>query len=48
MGNIKEINIRNRTYFFLNDVINIENFDSNLLKIFKIFQAKTIFITLDT
>ena len=34
MGNIKEINIKNRTYFF-NGMINIEVFGSNLLKIDK-------------
>ena len=35
MGNIKEINIKNWTYYFFNDMINIENFDLNLLKIDK-------------
>ena len=35
MGNIKEININNRTYYFFNDMINIKDFDPNLLKIFK-------------
>ena len=35
MGNIKETNIKNRTYYFLNDVINIKNIDSNLLKLDK-------------
>ena len=35
MGRIKEINIKNRTYYFFNDIINIEEFDSNLLKIDK-------------
>ena len=35
MGNIKEINIKNRTYYFFDDMINIKNFDSNLLKIDK-------------
>ena len=35
MGQIKEINIENRTYYFFNDMINIEGFDSNLLKIDK-------------
>ena len=35
MRNIKEINIKNRTYYFFNDTINIEDFDSNLLKIDK-------------
>ena len=33
--NIKEINIKNRTYYFFDDIINIKNFDSNLLKIDK-------------
>ena len=32
MGNIKQINIKNCTYYFFNDMINVKNFDSNLLK----------------
>ena len=35
MGNIKQINIKNGTYYFLNDMINIKNFNSNLLIIGK-------------
>ena len=35
MGNIKQINIKNRTYYFFDDTINIKNFDPNLLKIDK-------------
>ena len=35
MGDVKEINIKNRTYYFLNDIFNIKNFDSNLIKIDK-------------
>ena len=35
MGNIKQINIKNRTYYLFNDMINIKDFDSNLLKIDK-------------
>ena len=35
MGNIKEINIKNHTYYFFNDMINIKDFDPNLLKINK-------------
>ena len=35
MGGIKELNIKNETYYFYNDIINIENFQSNLLKIDK-------------
>ena len=33
MGEMKQINIKNRTYYFHNDMINIKNFESNLLKI---------------
>ena len=32
MGNIKEIKIKNWTYYFFNDMIKIEDFDSRLLK----------------
>ena len=35
MGVVKQINIKNRTYYFYNDMINIKKFDSNLLKIDK-------------
>ena len=35
MGEIKELNIKNQTYYFFNDMINIKNFHSNLLKIDK-------------
>ena len=35
MGNIKQININNWTYYSLNDMINIKVFDSRLLKIDK-------------
>ena len=35
MGNIKEINIKNQADYFFDDVINIEQFDPNLLKIDK-------------
>ena len=35
MGNIKEINNKNRTYYFFNDMMNIKDFDPNLLKIDK-------------
>ena len=33
MGNVKEISIKNRTYYFFDDMINIKDFNSNLLKI---------------
>ena len=32
MENIKQFNIKNRTYYFYNDIINIEEFNSSLLK----------------
>ena len=35
MGKVKQIEIKNRTYYFYNDMINLKNFDSNLLKIDK-------------
>ena len=35
MGKVKQINIKNRTYHFYNDIINLKNFESNLLKIDK-------------
>ena len=35
MRNIKQIDIKNLTYYFFNDMINIKNFDSSLLKIYK-------------
>ena len=33
MGEVKQINIKNRTYYFYNDMINIKSFEPNLLKI---------------
>ena len=35
MGIVKELNIKNRTYYFFNDMIDPRNFQSNLLKIDK-------------
>ena len=35
MGTVKQINIKNRTYYFYNDIIYLENFDARLLKIDK-------------
>ena len=29
---VKDINIKNWTYYFFNDIINIKNFDSNNIK----------------
>ena len=35
MGEVKQINIKNRTYYFYNDQINLKDFDARLLKIDK-------------
>ena len=35
MRNIKQIDIKNRTYYFFNDMINIKGFDSSQLKVDK-------------
>ena len=35
MGITKQINIKNQTYYFYNDIAELENFDSSLLKIDK-------------
>ena len=35
MGKIKQINIKNRTYYFYSDRIDLKNFDAKLLKIDK-------------
>ena len=35
MGTIKQINIKNQTYYFYIDIIDLENFDVRLLKIDK-------------
>ena len=35
MGVVKQIDIKDRTCYFYNDIINIRKFDSNLLKIDK-------------
>ena len=35
MGSIKQINIKNETYYFYNDIIDIKMFDSNMLKLDK-------------
>ena len=32
MGKVKELNIKNQTYYFFNDIINIKFFHSNVLE----------------
>ena len=35
MDTAKQINIKNRTYYFYNDIIDLESFDAKLLTIVK-------------
>ena len=35
MGTTKEINIKNRTYYFYNDIINLDDFDESKIKVDK-------------
>ena len=35
MGEVKQINVKNRTYYFYNDQINLKDFDARLLKVDK-------------
>ena len=46
MGKVKQINIKNRTYYFYNDQINLKDFDANLLKVDKKITKRLTFITL--
>ena len=45
MGTVKQIDIKNRTYYFNNDMINIKRFDPVLLKIDK-NHIKTLVFTI--
>ena len=35
METIKQINIKNRTYYFYNDIINFDEFDENRIRVDK-------------
>ena len=48
MGQVKQIEIENQTFYFYNDKISLKNFESNLLKIDKNITKALIFTTLDT
>ena len=48
INNIKQINNKNRTYYFLTDMINIKDFDSSLLKTNKNQTKTLVFTTLGT
>ena len=44
MGEVKQINIKNRTHYFYNDMINVKDFDGKLLKLTK-NHTKTVSFT---
>ena len=46
MGKVKQINIKNRTYYFYNDQINLKDFDVRLLKVDKKITKRLGFLTL--
>ena len=48
INNIKQINNKNRIYYFLTDMINIKDFDSSLLKTSKNQTKILVFTTLGT
>ena len=43
---VRQMNIKNRTYYFYNNLINIKDFDARLLKLDKKHQWVLVFITL--
>ena len=45
MGEVKQINIKNRTNYFYNYRIDLENFDAKLLKLTKKIATRLTFIT---
>ena len=48
MGKVKQIDIKNRTYYFYNNIFNLKNFESNLLEIDKKHYQGIIFTILHT
>ena len=48
MGEVKQINIKNRTYYFYNDIIDLKDFDARLLKVDKNHLKTLVFTILDT
>ena len=47
MGTVKQIKIKNRTYYFYNDIIDLGNFDAKLLKTDKNHIRTLVFTILD-
>ena len=46
MVTTKQLNIKNRTYYFWNNLINLKDFDPSLLKLDKNHEWILVFITL--
>ena len=46
MGELKPMNIKNRTYYFYNDIINLDEFDESKIKVDKKTLILLIFIFL--
>ena len=44
MGELKQINIKNRTYYFYNDIIDLDEFDGSKIKVGKKALMALIFI----
>ena len=47
MGEIKQINIKNRTEYFYNDIIDLDEFDGSKIKVGKKNLMTLVFIILD-
>ena len=47
MREIKQISIKNQTYYFYNDIIDLDEFDGSKIKVDKIFLMTLVFIILD-
>ena len=47
MGEVKQIKIKNQTYYFYNDITDLKNFDARLLKINKNHTKTLVFTILD-
>ena len=48
MNDIKEVNVKNRTCYFFDDIINVESLNSNKIKIDERSYKNILFATLDT
>ena len=46
MGEIKQINIKNRTHYFYNDIIDLDEFDRSKIKVDKKILMTLLFIIL--